>query len=391
MHPFGGNQRCPRCDKAVYAAEQAMGPGRKLYHKPCLACTICNKRLDSFTLLEHNEKPYCKSCHVKNFGTHDLRQANLPVVPYREGPAPESPPASPTRGNGSSVPPRIASPVRVLSTGGSYSNSSMLVAPRLRPNRSLATSPISGSFSHAEVDTASPDNRPPGVVESDPDIDAEEERDTVDQPTSQASPFPKSRPPPLTAVYTGTPTNTGRPGHGGIPRTVPLSPTRTGNYGTRPRHFPSRSVGSINMVQGIADNNGFPDAMSVVGSGGDIRQREVESDIIRPLAPSATGTRYGVALGGGVPIQTTGSGSPRKWGAGTPTCPRCGRSVYFAEQVKAVGKTYHKNCLRCVECNTSLDSSRLRDHDGEPLCMRCYSKLHGPQGGGYALLGKAGG
>lgn len=84
-----------------------------------------------------------------------------------------------------------------------------------------------------------------------------------------------------------------------------------------------------------------------------------------------------------------------------------------------MGKTYHKACLRCVECNTLLDSSRLTEKDGQPMCHRCYSKVwqfgvpliirslgtdrvavadrfwsaqfHGPQGSGYALLGKAGG
>ena len=44
-------------------------------------------------------------------------------------------------------------------------------------------------------------------------------------------------------------------------------------------------------------------------------------------------------------------------------------------QVKAVGKTYHKACLRCNECRTGLDSTRLRDHDGIPFCVRCYGKV----------------
>jgi len=43
--------------------------------------------------------------------------------------------------------------------------------------------------------------------------------------------------------------------------------------------------------------------------------------------------------------------------------------------VKAVGKTYHKDCLRCMECSTLLDSNRLRDHDGDPLCVKCYGKV----------------
>lgn len=65
-----------------------------------------------------------------------------------------------------------------------------------------------------------------------------------------------------------------------------------------------------------------------------------------------------------------------------------------------------------MECGTSLHSNKLLDHDGDPFCVRCHSKvlsstfllfkgiiiylllsqkLYGPQGNGYALLGKAGG
>ncbi|KAK0189700.1 hypothetical protein F5146DRAFT_982242 [Armillaria mellea] len=244
MHPFGGTPVCPRCEKAVYAAEQVMGPGRKLYHKPCLKCLTCNKRLDSYTLLEHDQEPYCKSCHVKNFGTRDLRQANLPYA------------ASPTR--------------------------------------SITELPAT-----------------------------KEEQDEEKDALNDLSP----------------------------------STSSTNDASLAPTLERSNTLGAINRTP-------------------------------KPLFQTATGTRYGAALGLVSP-QTTG----RKWGGAstTPRCPKCNGLVYFAEQVKAVGKTYHKACLRCTECNTLLDSTRLRDHDGTPLCGRCYSKLHGPQGGGYALLGKAGG
>lgn len=113
MHPFGGTPICPRCSKAVYAAEQVSlarprvglcrlvltfttrftgdGPRQKgafflpsdfgvrcqpvllrsyiikyvtspVFQQavlsgaqPCLACTNCGVRLDSFRLLEHDE------------------------------------------------------------------------------------------------------------------------------------------------------------------------------------------------------------------------------------------------------------------------------------------------------------------------------------------------
>jgi hypothetical protein len=46
--------------------------------------------------------------------------------------------------------------------------------------------------------------------------------------------------------------------------------------------------------------------------------------------------------------------------------------------MKAIGKTWHKGCLRCNECNTLLDSTRLTEKDGDPLCHRCYSKVRLP-------------
>lgn len=97
-----------------------------------------------------------------------------------------------------------------------------------------------------------------------------------------------------------------------------------------------------------------------------------------PLAPTMTGTRYGAALGGPTAAPLVPAMTGRQWGAGTPKCPRCGKSVYFAEQVKAVSKTWHKACLRCTECGKTLDSGQLVDKDNEPFCRRCYGKVCTP-------------
>eukprot|EP01115_Flamella_aegyptia_P004901 TRINITY_DN2086_c0_g1_i1.p1 TRINITY_DN2086_c0_g1~~TRINITY_DN2086_c0_g1_i1.p1 ORF type:complete len:149 (+),score=35.28 TRINITY_DN2086_c0_g1_i1:72-518(+) len=64
---FGGAPKCGRCKKSVYFAERATGPGGD-WHKTCLTCKTCNKRLDSTTLTEHDMEAFCKSCYGKNFG-----------------------------------------------------------------------------------------------------------------------------------------------------------------------------------------------------------------------------------------------------------------------------------------------------------------------------------
>ncbi|KAJ8520330.1 hypothetical protein ONZ45_g2841 [Pleurotus djamor] len=339
MHPFSGNPSCPKCSKAVYAAEQVMGPGRMLYHKPCLACTMCNKRLDSLTLLEHNYKPYCKLCHVKHFGTKDLRQQNLP---YRA--ATTSPP-----------PPLPASP---LKNG------------HAQPCDNLdASTPPGSDAINTEATSVEPMNH------SSPDADIEsEERDVL--PTLPPRNIIAPSPSPSTSAAT-----------------PPILPTRTlsGRY----THRFSSSLDS-------SANNRFNSAtmgrsQTTTTTAMDLERQDAQPLIqtatggVVPLIPTATGSRYGVALDGKLPIQTTGSPSKR-WSMGTnPSCPKCGKTVYFAEQVKAIGKTFHKGCLRCTQCNTSLDSTKLTEKDGEPYCRQCYSKFHGPRGGGYALVGKAGG
>ena len=177
----------------------------------------------------------------------------------------------------------------------------------------------------------------------------------------------------------------------GLPRTVPLASTAT------PDGVPSPTKRTALAPASTGSPATLGRALSLSGSGA------VGARRIAPLAASTTGTRYGAALMG--ELRSTPTGSPvRQWGGGTPQCPRCNKNVYFAEQVrflpslewpstshsisltnfagiekkiqvKAVGKTWHKACLRCSECGTSLDSSRLTEKDGVPFCHRCYNKV----------------
>lgn len=237
---------------------------------------------------------------------------------------------SPIKTNGFAPPPHISSPVRSYTTGNGMS------APILRPNRSLASTPTTPAFPrpNTTTDAANPAPAESSSSLSSPTSDeheAAEEQDTVDPIAERIFSFPGAR--------TYTPTNTGRPGLGGIPRTVPLSPTRSGVYGEedslRPRHRVSHSLGSIPSTP--PPPPAPPLAPGFTGGSNDSSNGSTTINAVdlavKPLMRTATGTRYGVALGGGIGVNSTG-GSPRKWGGSTPSCPRCGKSVYFAEQVR---------------------------------------------------------
>ncbi|KAK3103841.1 hypothetical protein FSP39_022365 [Pinctada imbricata] len=85
------------------------------------------------------------------------------------------------------------------------------------------------------------------------------------------------------------------------------------------------------------------------------------------------------------PLVNGSNGAPPKksWG-GTDACPRCGKAVYFAEEARALGKKFHKLCLKCANCNKGLDSTTCTDHEDEIYCRTCHGKLFGPKGYGFA-------
>ncbi|XP_002131817.2 cysteine-rich protein 1-like [Ciona intestinalis] len=65
-------------------------------------------------------------------------------------------------------------------------------------------------------------------------------------------------------------------------------------------------------------------------------------------------------------------------------CAGCGKTVYFAEKITAIKKTWHKPCLRCEKCKKTLQPGKLSEHDDKPYCnIPCYSALFGPKGYGH--------
>lgn len=254
--------------------------------------------------------------------------------------------------------------IRPLSTGNGSSNQGSSI-PKLRPNRSLATSPISPTFPRRQSPPSfqipadgQPSNDAPAkevsTSEEETEVDnalntdkgGEEEEEVTGEENDTFPELPEH----TTLSY---PSNIGRPGIGTIPRTIPLS-LNSGTPGrTQYRHHISQSVGSIpststspialNLSKEAEDvpntsHDSFSSASPILDGFSRSPMGQGRSfPPISPLGPTMTGSRYGIALGGsvaggeGVAVNLTGA---RKWGTGTPTCPRCMKSVYFAEQAR---------------------------------------------------------
>merc|ERR1719161_1611970 len=74
-----------------------------------------------------------------------------------------------------------------------------------------------------------------------------------------------------------------------------------------------------------------------------------------------------------------------------PKCPACGKSVYAAEEVKALGSSWHSMCFCCKACGKSLRGGQYKEHAGQPYCDADYGKLFGPKGIGFGTLADTGG
>jgi len=68
-----------------------------------------------------------------------------------------------------------------------------------------------------------------------------------------------------------------------------------------------------------------------------------------------------------------------------PTCAFCNKAVFPAEEVVGAGQKYHKLCLKCISCNTLLNSGNLNEHNKKIYCVPCYRRQFGPHGIGRGL------
>lgn len=84
-----GEESCRKCGGKVFELER-IAAKTGVFHKQCLSCHGCKKKLDS-TLVYHFEAPdggvYCKRCFVERFGegTKPLTYTNTSSISAGEG------------------------------------------------------------------------------------------------------------------------------------------------------------------------------------------------------------------------------------------------------------------------------------------------------------------
>ncbi|CAH8587791.1 unnamed protein product [Dicrocoelium dendriticum] len=60
---------------------------------------------------------------------------------------------------------------------------------------------------------------------------------------------------------------------------------------------------------------------------------------------------------------------------GPVICPVCNETVYFAEEIRSMGKSFHRICFKCRMCNKLLDSFTANENSGHLYCRACHLKL----------------
>ncbi|KJE93272.1 hypothetical protein CAOG_04084 [Capsaspora owczarzaki ATCC 30864] len=58
------------------------------------------------------------------------------------------------------------------------------------------------------------------------------------------------------------------------------------------------------------------------------------------------------------------------------TCPRCSKTVYQAEKIRALDANWHKRCLSCEGCHKALAAGSFQARDNKPYCKTCFGTAY---------------
>ncbi|ETS63054.1 hypothetical protein PaG_02829 [Moesziomyces aphidis] len=472
--------KCARCNTSVFLAEQVIGPASKPYHKTCLTCVVCNKRLDSTLLVEHDGEPYCKNCHKEHLGTGkggfgkavslnptSPKSPRSPVTNLTG--TPRSPLATPSKAGAALAQQQYSTPETMLSRGRADAARRSPSPTKFTPGASLVgseeqvpgisirprgfgtpsqvgpsssptkpTSPLAYASQRAANNGADSYSTPIRSIDEAIAADASSLNDPVARlqaavggmsigtPSSRAvanehaeydaAPTQSVTGHTIPSVdYYATPsppsTRVAQPASASKPQYT--EETSFAEDGT-PITIQTRRVAATDTIGSIRFGGaGSPTPPAKVNSQPPLAALGQLPPPRRPDPKTLTGASGTAKIAPPRTITNPASGSGssedlvgsrRKSGidriglsssivdasGGTPLCARCARPVYFAEQKAAAGRKWHRACLRCDGCNTTLESGKLEEGPAEKnpaapqgganvWCRICYAKYFGPK------------
>ncbi|KAL9932440.1 hypothetical protein V8E36_008557 [Tilletia maclaganii] len=412
--------KCPRCGDSIFATELKIGPNATPYHARCLTCKLCNKRLDSSLLLEHEGEPYCKHCHAKLLGTG--ANGFTRAVPLQ----PRSPEAAGVKVNAFSSPHSpatgvpSASPASALGHGHGQAQGQARAYAESPSTRHRTTSSVSSAASgssraglgtsggaigqsspHARaiddavgrsstpIYTSSAAKRGPvstGAVAGQSSYtrsnqasdDYDEEFGPVPIPTTSAQQHFQSQPAQSMDELVNQVHHIFIRPRGAAIVPTPLTESDRydgGSYTSSPSHTPLTHESDAGDSASLVSDSALTTATVGAPSGSLPPPKRMMPSKHGPGAGAGLGYKTAPAYGGGTSgLSRLGleSSISAASGGGTPLCARCSKPVYFAEQKQGAGRKWHRACLRCDGCSTILESGRLEEGpaDGAELAAR---------------------
>merc|ERR1711915_1015837 len=77
---------CPVCSMSAFPAESYMAADRTPYHRACLKCNKCCKRLTPSSMAEHDKMLYCDHCYqlifIEKAGNAPADRVKMQVLPH---------------------------------------------------------------------------------------------------------------------------------------------------------------------------------------------------------------------------------------------------------------------------------------------------------------------
>jgi len=250
-----------------------------------------------------------KTCHIRTFGTRDLRHANLP---HRDD---ASPPPFPTSSLGSAdespvnTPTGSATPVRTplptpFTHNRAYGSADLASRSPVRAQftGTGGSTPLLRANSMLPARFGRPPTPPPESIGSETEERSQEAAVDIDEGVE-----------PSSVILEANMARTERGGDFQFPPTVPVGSSKSTSGAPS---IPGELNNVLPLERPASPLKLNSNGLTMPGN-------------LSPLKQTSTGTRYGMALGG------VGTSPGKSWGLGgaTPACPRCGKNVYFAEQV----------------------------------------------------------